>query len=169
MDDLGTLTEHDRRTAVRFVRHYPHAIDVAWEAISTPAGLSHWFPASVAVDLRVGGTITFTNDEFAPDCQGTVLECDPPTRLWFTWGANELHFELAAEGESACRFTLTDVLAARGDAARNGAGWSVCLGELDKHVAGAVAIGPHSDTAQPWQPYFDAYVAAGFPADTAHP
>jgi uncharacterized protein YndB with AHSA1/START domain len=167
--DFGTYIEHDGRPAVRFVRTYPHSIDRVWAAVTNPDELRHWFPAEVVVDLRVGGIITFSGDPHADDQTGTVLACDPPRRLAFTWADDELHFELEPLGESACRFTLINVLHERDTAARNGAGWHVCLAELGKVVAGDRADGPHSASATPWQPLYDAYVAAGVPSGAEIP
>lgn len=102
--------------------------------------------------------------------RGTYTERDgrptvrfqPPTRLHL--GGDELHFELSPVGDSSCELTLVNVLQARDTAARNAAGWSVCLAELGKHVSGAVADGPHSDTAESWRVHYDAYLADGLPS-----
>jgi hypothetical protein len=61
------------------------------------------------------------------------------------------------------------VLDQRDAAARQAAGWHVCLAELDKLIADRQPDGPHSDTAQPWQPHYDAYVAAGLPSGAKIP
>jgi hypothetical protein len=45
----------------------------------------------------------------------------------------------------------------------------VCLAELDKQVDGRPVDGPHSDTAEEWQPYYDAYVVAGVPSGAKIP
>ncbi|MFC4946156.1 hypothetical protein [Pseudonocardia sp. GCM10023141] len=63
---------------------------------------------------------------------------------------------------------MIDVLGSRDETARNAAGWSVCLAELDKVVAGAAADGPHADTAA-WEPFYDAYVADGVPSGAPVP
>jgi hypothetical protein len=80
-----------------------------------------------------------------------------------TWGDDELRFQLESLEDGGCRFTLFDLLDRRDAAARNAAGWDVCLGELDKHVAGKMTDGPHSLTAKLWRPCYDAYVTAGLP------
>jgi hypothetical protein len=87
----------------------------------------------------------------------------------FTWGDDELYFDLEPVGTGHCRFTLINVLHDRAAAARNAAGWSVCLAELDKVLAGRHAEGPHSASAQPWQPLYDAYIAAGLPSGAEIP
>jgi uncharacterized protein YndB with AHSA1/START domain len=166
--DGGSYVEVDGRPAVRFVRMFAHDIDSVWSAVTTPDELAHWFPARVTIDLRVGGEIIFSDDSRIEGRPGVVLICDPPHHLAFTWGDDELHFDLETVG-GQCRFTLTNVLQEANAAARNAAGWSVCLGELDKHMAGQPADGPHSQSAEPWQPLYDAYRAAGLPSGAAIP
>jgi uncharacterized protein YndB with AHSA1/START domain len=169
MTDLGTYIEHNGRPAVRFVRTYPHPIDRLWSAITDTNELSHWFPSTVRIELRAGGTVDFSGDPYMDDSKGTVLACDPPRMLAFSWGGDELHFTLDSVGEGQCRLTFINVLEARNTAARNGAGWQVCLAELDHFLAGEPSGGPHSESALPWQPIYDAYVAAGVPSGAEVP
>ncbi len=160
----GVLVEIDGRPAIRFQRTYPQPTARIWSAIADPAELSHWFPARVSLDPRVGGVTEFSDDPNVADKVGTVLAFAPPHRLAYMWGSDELHFELVADETGGCLLTFINVLAFRNDAALKAAGWSVCLAELDKHIAGAVAQGPHSDMAEPWQQHYDNYVANGMPA-----
>jgi uncharacterized protein YndB with AHSA1/START domain len=162
--DLGTFVTVNGRPAVRFRRSYDHPAERVWTALTDPGELPHWFPSTVAMQPHAGGTIEFSGDPNMPLSTGTILEFQPPRRLAYTWGSTELHFELEAAGESGCVLTLINVLEARDEAARNAAGWSVCLAELDKLLADAVADGPHADAAaQSWRGYYDTYIAAGLP------
>jgi len=167
--DNGTFIEYDGRPAVRFQRTYPHPPSRVWSAITEPGELAHWFPSKVSLEPYVGGAIEFTEDPNVPPRAGRILAFDPPRLLAYTWGADELHFQLEPTGAAGCVMTLVNVLETRDKAALNSAGWSVCLAELDKHIAGKVADGPHSATAEPWQPHYDAYVAAGMPAGAPVP
>ena len=169
MTDRGTYLEHDGRPAVRFVRRYPHPAQRVWAAVSEPAGLRHWFPSSVELEPRTGGRIAFHDDPNLPATAGTVLAYDPPRRLAFTWGGDELHLTVEPDGDAACTLTLLNVLEARDATARNAAGWAVCLAELEKHLRGDTADGPHSATAEPWQEHYAAYVAAGVPSGAPIP
>ena len=169
MTDRGTYLEHDGRPAVRFVRRYPHPAQRVWAAVSEPAGLRHWFPSSVELEPRTGGRIAFHDDPNLPATAGTVLAYDPPRRLAFTWGGDELHLTVEPDGDAACTLTLLNVLEARDAAASNAAGWAVCLAELEKHLRGDTADGPHSATAEPWQEHYAAYVAAGVPSGAPIP
>lgn len=166
---LGTYLTHDGRPAVRFERTYPQPIERVWTAVSDPNELAHWFPARVTIEARVGGAVVFSGDPNAEDATGVVLAFDPPRHLAFTWMRDELHFGLEPLDERQCRLTLTNVLADRSAAARNAAGWSVCLGELDKHIGGRPANGPHSGTAASWQAHYDTSVAAGMPSGAEIP
>ncbi len=165
----STYLERDGRPAVRFVRTYPHPIERVWAAITELDELRHWFPSAARIDLRVGGLVTFTDDPYMEGSTGTVLACDPPRQLAFSWGSDELHYELESLADGGCRLTCVNVLYQRNTAARNSAGWTVCLGELDRLLAGEAAGGPHSDTALPWQPVYDATVAAGLPSGAEIP
>jgi uncharacterized protein YndB with AHSA1/START domain len=169
MTDLGTYMELEGRPAVRFVRTYAHPIERVWTAVTTPDGLGYWFPGQVEIELRPGGVVTFRGDTYTDIRSGQVLACDPPRYLALTWGDDELRFHLDPIEDGVCRFTLLDFLDGAGSAARNAAGWDVCLGELDKHLAGEGADGPHSRTAKPWSPVHEAYLAAGLPSGAVIP
>lgn len=167
--DRGTYMEHEGRPAVRFERTYPHPVARLWAAITEPGELTHWFPATVALEPRVGGKIEFSGDPYVHPLVGEILVFEPPRRLSYTWGTDELHFELTPAGDDGCTMTLIDVLESRDAAARNAAGWEVCLTELVKRLAGRPADGPHSESADPWQPIYEGYVAAGMPSGAPIP
>ena len=158
----GTYLELDGHPAVRFERRYPHSTRRVWRAIIDPDESRHWFPSTLVIEERVGEVVQFADDPNQPDSSGRVLAYEPPHRLEFTWGGDEIHFALTDDG-GGCVLTLTNVLEATDTAARNAAGWTVCLRELDRLLAGT------SGDAQPWQPIYDAYVAAGMPHGAAIP
>jgi uncharacterized protein YndB with AHSA1/START domain len=164
--DRGTLIDHDGRPAVRFRREYAYPVERLWVAITDPDELARWFPSKVRMQPRLGGTIEFYGDPNLPEAgnSGTILVYEPPHRLGYSWQENELHFTLEPAGDGGCVLTLTDVLEARDAAARNAAGWTVCLAELGKHLAGQADGGPHSGTAQSWRQHYEEYIAAGMPS-----
>ncbi|MDQ1486594.1 MAG: hypothetical protein QOJ62_2287 [Actinomycetota bacterium] len=167
--DLGTYIEYRGRPAVRFQRAYPRPAERVWTAITEPDELAHWFPSNVTIEPRAGGTVEFSGDPNMPATTGRVLIFEPPHRLAFSWGGDELHFQIEPTGDDSCELTLINVLEARDAAARNAAGWSVCLAELDKHLGGISTDGPHSASAEPWPRYYEAYLAAGVPSGAAVP
>ncbi|CAM4169323.1 SRPBCC family protein [Streptomyces albus] len=167
--ELGVFVERDGQPAVRLERPFPVPAGRVWQALTEPAELAAWFPSpTVAMEQTVGGRIEFAGDPYADDGFGTVLEFDPPHRLGYTWGGDELLFELGPRGEG-CLLALTDVLEERDAAARNAAGWDVCLGELEKLLTGGAPTGPHGEAAGDWRARYDAYVAAGMPSGAPVP
>lgn len=169
-DLTGTyLTLDDGRPAVRFSRTYDHPIERVWHFVTDADELAHWFPSRAEIDLRPGAEIKFSGDPNMADATGRVIAVDPPRHLSFAWGGDELHFDLEARDERRTRFTLTNVLEERNTAARNGAGWEVCLAALDAHARGADFGGPHAGAGAPWQGFYDGYVAAGVPSGAPVP
>lgn len=148
------------RPAVRFARDYTAAAEVVWGVVAEPEGLATWFPApKVEFEPKPGAPMTFSGDPIAPDetTSGTVLVSEPGSSLRFDWGGDELWFDVVSVGDGA-RFTLTNVLAERDTAARNAAGWHMCLSALD-HRFGVEEDRPPKD----WKEALDRYVEAGFP------
>ena len=165
----GTYETIDGRPAVHFERRYPHPIERVWRAVTEPAELEHWFPSSVQLDLREGGAMTFTfrEHEIEP-MQGRVTELDPPRRFWFLWGEEELRLELDPDGDG-CRLRFTHLLSAREQAARDAAGWHVCLDRLERLVAGAGAEAPGAEPTDEWSERYAAYQRRGVPAGARVP
>ncbi|MFF2362892.1 SRPBCC family protein [Streptomyces sp. NPDC058122] len=163
------LTLDDGRPAVRFRRVHDLPADRVWRLVTDPDALAAWFPSRAEMELRPGGTITFSGDPHMPGSTGRVLSVDPHRHLSFGWGGDELRFDLEALDGGRTRFTLTDVLAERNTAARNGAGWEVCLAALDRTVRGEPAEGPRAGGIAAWREIYEDYVAAGVPSGAPVP
>jgi uncharacterized protein YndB with AHSA1/START domain len=152
-----TLLTDGARPAVRLERHLSDPPPIVWQAISNRDQLRLWFPCDVVVAggrWAVGAAISFP---FPPEVidmtlADEVLAVDEPNLLSFGWGDEILHFELSQE-DGGTRLVLIDELPA-GSAARNAAGWGVCLDRLAR-------LNPDSNA---WQRRFEAYVAAFEPA-----
>jgi uncharacterized protein YndB with AHSA1/START domain len=140
------LQRAGERPQLRFERHLRRPVDEVWRAVTDPEAMRAWFPTRIVVDeWRVGATLRheFEGGTMEP-LSGTVLEWEPKHRVAFTWGTDVITFELRAEG-AGTSFVLTDELGAS-IAARNAAGWEVCLQRLE------------DGTAADWQSRFDHYV-----------
>ena len=146
----ATLLRAGTRPVLRFERHLPKPIEAVWRAITDPAEMRTWFPTRIEIDeWKVGADLThFFEDHDIDPLPGTVLEWDPPRRVSFTWGADIIGFELTAASDGATTFVLTEELGAS-VAARNAAGWEMCLDRLEHRTAG-----------ESWKPRFERYVAA---------
>lgn len=147
----GTLGARGARPSVRLERDLPDPPPAVWRALTDPEELKSWFPTEIATDRwAVGATLSFEfPDHPEYNMTGTVLELDEPRLLAYTWGEETLRFELTPTESGGTRLVLYDELAP-GIAARNAAGWQVCLDRL----AGQVP----DDGA--WRPLFKQYSAA---------
>jgi uncharacterized protein YndB with AHSA1/START domain len=125
----------DGRPTVRVERRYPHPIDKVWQAVTTPEHLAQWFPSPVEIDLRPGGSMRFGKFGGTAGATGTVQTIEPPRRLSFTWGADRLTFELAADGDGTT-FALSHTFDDRSGAPSFATGWELCLAGLRSLLAG---------------------------------
>jgi uncharacterized protein YndB with AHSA1/START domain len=161
----------DGRPALRFERRIAHPVPAVWTAISDPAELAQWFPSTVAGELRVSGRLAFTFPEHAdvPDMEGDVTDFDPPRVLAFHWGEDHLRFELEpADGGATTDLRFTVTLGSQDKAARDGAGWTVCLARMEALLDGS----PEEELtriADGWREHYDEYSRRGFPSDAPIP
>ena len=142
MSAHGTYERIEGRTALRFTRRLRHPAEHVWAAVTQPEGLARWFPCRVEGDLRVGGRLRFVfaedNPEVSEVSEGEVLVFDPPRSFWFTWDAEELRIDLEPTSDGGCVLTFSDLMPDdfESGAARNAAGWHVCLDTLEEHLRG---------------------------------
>ena len=152
----GAYETIDGKPAVRFERVYPHPVERVWRSVTVPEEMAAWFPSTVEVDLREGGEMRFTFDKHQVEpMDGRVVELDPPRVFAFLWGEDLLRLELAPAGDGT-RLTLTQELRGADEAARNAAGWHVCLDKLG---------GEDTD----WEPLYEEYQRRGLPVGAEIP
>ena len=165
---------------LRFERRLRHTVERVWRAITEPSELAHWFPSTVELELRVGGRMTFTFEqdlsEYAELPEGThtlrgeVTALEPPHLFAFTWGDDQLRFELEpADGGASTELRFSVVLDATDKAARDAAGWHVCLDGLEHHLGGAETEAPGDEPTDEWRGVYERYAARGFPTGAAIP
>jgi uncharacterized protein YndB with AHSA1/START domain len=165
----GTYETVDGSPAVRFDRRLDHPVEDVWRAVTEPHRLSQWFPTTVEMDLRLGGAMWFSfPDGGMPDMTGEVTELDPPRLFAFLWGYELLRFELEGE-DGGCRLRLTHLITNEDEAARNAAGWQVCLGSLERLLSTGSAQAPGTEATEGWLEIYDSYVEAGMPSGAAIP
>lgn len=149
----GELEQTGDRWRLRFTRSLPHPADKVWRAITEPEHLAAWFPDSIKGAIAVGETLTFGSQQVGT-FTGQVLAVDPPKALEFTWGTDLVRFEIEPT-DDGCVLTLLDTIDELGKAARDGAGWHVCLDKLELHLAGAT---PPWDDGERWKELNPEYV-----------
>lgn len=86
---FGTIERTPDGGLIRYDRRLGFPIEEVWSAITEPARLADWWPpfaAEVAVDLRVGGLISFPwpDGDETQTLTFTILRLEPPTLLEHT-------------------------------------------------------------------------------------
>jgi uncharacterized protein YndB with AHSA1/START domain len=133
-DGLGALSRQDGRWTLRFTRRLAHPREKVWRAVTEPEHLAIWYPQQIVGERRAGAPLRFVSSG-GEGFDGRMLVFDPPSVLEFTWGADLLRIELAADGTDTL-LTLTDTFDDLGKAARDAAGWHECLGRLASDLDG---------------------------------
>jgi uncharacterized protein YndB with AHSA1/START domain len=170
----GRYEQVNGNPVVRFERTFPHPVPAVWDAITDPEQLEAWFPTTVEFSsLSAGSAIEFRfADDAYPPMTGEVREIRPRELLAFSWGEDELTFELApSAGGDACRLTFTVVMGTLDKAARDSAGWESCLDMLAQVAAGArpARPAPGGAPSDDWQLYYREYKRQGLPSTAAIP
>jgi uncharacterized protein YndB with AHSA1/START domain len=134
-DELGTLAREGELCVLRYRRVLRQSPETVWRALTEDAHLAGWFPTTIEGARSPGAPLRFSfRDGEVPPFEGEMRVVDPPSVLELRWGDDVLRFELAPEG-SGTALTLTVTFPEYGKAARDAAGWHVCLERL-AYVAG---------------------------------
>lgn len=155
----ATLETVDGQPTIRFERRLAHPPEKVWKALTDPAELTHWFPQDLVGTFAPRARLRFVfrgeppvlDGEVLGDFTGEVLEFDPPRLLAYTWAGELLRWRLTPDGDG-CLLVFTDTMADRGKAARDGAGWHVCLEHLD-----ALLDRTPPPSGDRWKQCYDAY------------
>ena len=126
----AVFDEHDGRPALQFERVLSHSPERVWNALVKHEQMLDWHPTPFELEPRTGGRVHYLPAAEAsamPDGEGLAYE--PPRLLAYTWGEDELRFELRPHDEG-CVLRLTHSFDDRFKAARDAAGWHLCLQQL---------------------------------------
>jgi len=119
---------------VRELRHSPEKV---WQALTDPVHLREWAPFDADGDLgTVGNKVKLTTvGAPAPHItETTVTRADAPRALEYTWGGNEMKWELEPVG-GGTRLTLWTSIN-RHFIAMGAAGWHLCFDWMEHFLAG---------------------------------
>jgi uncharacterized protein YndB with AHSA1/START domain len=120
---------------VRELRHPPAKV---WEALTEPAHLREWAPFDSDRNLGTAGTIAKLTTVGAPSLhvsEAQVKRADAPNALEYSWGGQDMRWELQPLGANGTRLTLWHNIDRR-FIAMGAAGWHICLDVLDRALAG---------------------------------
>ena len=168
----AVLRDDQGRSILRFERTLHHPPERLWQALTDRTDLGAWHPSPFEFERFVGGVVTYLAVADAPVMPpGEVREYDPPRLLAYTWDQDLLRWELRPQ-DGGCLLVLTHTFDDRFKAARDAAGWHVCLSALEAALEGRKAQGtadgeriPH-----PWPELNSAYERRfGIPHEKATP
>lgn len=137
---------------VRELRHPPTRV---WEAITEPEHLREWAPFDADRSLGAIGTATLsTVGTPKPHLTETqVKRADAPRLLEYSWGGQDMRWELEPLGSGGTRLTLWHNIE-RGYISMGAAGWHICFDVLDRMLAGEPIgrmAGPQNMKFEGWQ------------------
>jgi uncharacterized protein YndB with AHSA1/START domain len=164
--DLGTLeTSGDGRSVLRYRCGLSHSPQKVWRALTEDGHLAAWFPTTIEGPRQAGAPLhfSFRQGEGEP-FDGEMLVFEPPALMELRWADDVLRFELEPDG-AGCVLHLIVTFTEHGKAARDGAGWHVCLERLESECDGTTppadgrwsvvhphyveALGPEASTIGP--------------------
>jgi uncharacterized protein YndB with AHSA1/START domain len=137
---------------VKELRHPPERV---WQALIDPAQLREWAPFEADGSLGTTGSKVKLTTVGAPGphtTETTVRRADAPKSLEYTWGANEMRWELEAFGDGT-RLTLWTSIDRR-FISWGAAGWHICFDVLDHLLSGTPIgriAGPENIKFEGWQ------------------
>lgn len=147
-DDYATVVAPQ---TVRLQRRLRGPIERVWSFLTDSDLRKQWLAAGT-VPKRAGDTfrLTWRNDALTDppgakpegfgtehSMQSTLLACDPPHRLAFTWGDGDVTFELEPSGDDVLLSIVHRGISDRRNLLMIGAGWHEHLNLLRARLAGA--------------------------------
>lgn len=148
MTQTQTLTTDDNgRCTLRMRRPLAHPPAAVWAALIEPDRAATWFPATIAVQPEVGGSVVFGFGD-----PGTVTEFDDGRVLAYTWDTDHLRWEVVPDGEGSI-LLLEHSFDDRPGAASFAAGWHTCIAHLDLALSGRPGDDPGVDADEVHERY----------------
>jgi len=119
--------------ALIIVRELRHSPEKVWQALTDPVHLREWAPFDADGNLSAAGSKVRLTTVGAPGehiTETTVIRADAPRALEYTWGENEMRWELEPV-ENGTRLTLWTTIN-RHFIAMGAAGWHICFDVMDR-------------------------------------
>ena len=136
------------------VRQLSHPPAKVWKALTEPEHLREWAPFDSDRSLGAVGTATLTTvgSPTPHITEAQVQRADAPKVLEYTWGGQDIRWELEAVGTSGTRLTLWHNIDRR-FIAMGAAGWHLCIDVMDRfldgHPIGRI-VGPDAMKLEGW-------------------
>ena len=137
---------------VRDLRHPPETV---WEAITDPEHLREWAPFDSDRNLGTVGPAKLSTVGTATShvTESYVKRADAPRALEFSWGGQDIRWELEPLGAGGTRLTLWHDIDRR-FISMGAAGWHICFDVVERLLAGQPIgriVGPETMKFDGWQ------------------
>jgi uncharacterized protein YndB with AHSA1/START domain len=116
------------------VRDLHHPPAMVWQALTDPAQLSEWAPFDADRNLAAVGPVKLSTVGTPQVSDSVVKRAEAPKLLEYSWGGNELRWELEPRG-GGTRLTLWHNIDRR-FISWGAAGWHICFDVLERLLAG---------------------------------
>lgn len=153
----GARVEKDGETwTLVLVRDLAHPPERVWRAITEPEHLRQWAPFDADASLGTTGAAVRLTTVGTPGPQVSetrVIRAEAPKLLAYAWGGNAMRWELEPRAGGGTRLTLWATIDRR-YIALGAAGWHLCLGIMDRRLAGdplGRIVGPEAMRHPGWQ------------------
>jgi uncharacterized protein YndB with AHSA1/START domain len=135
------------------VRDLTHPPARVWEALTEPEHLREWAPFDADHSLGIPGSVKLTTVGTPMVSETQVRRADAPKLLEFSWGEQDLRWELEPSSAGGTRLTLWHSIN-RQYIAMGAAGWHICFDVLERMLAGEPIgrmVGPDAIKFGGWQ------------------
>ncbi len=129
----AVLQEDTGGLLLRFERILAHPPERVWSALTDPEELSGWHPTPFELEPTVGGWVRYLAGGEPAIADGKVTAYEPPRLLAHTWGEDSLRWEIRPHAAGSM-LVLTHAFGDRFKAARDAAGWHLCLAALSSSL-----------------------------------
>ena len=129
------ILKEGEKWTLMVVRELPHPPALVWQALTEPEHLRQWAPYDSDRSLGVVGTAKLTTvGAPTPQVAETrVKRAIAPKVLEFSWGGQDVRWELEPLGAHGTRLTLWHNIN-RNFIAMGAAGWHICLDILERSL-----------------------------------
>ncbi|MGG6311430.1 SRPBCC family protein [Paenibacillus macerans] len=151
---LAVIQSHpDGGYTARFERFLKHPVEKVWASLTENDKLKKWFPELRIDDLREGGFVKFDMQDGTFE-EMEILELKPYSVLEYTWGEDQVRFELYPESDG-CRLILIERIHHVTDhTSKDLSGWHVCLEVIKALLDERSLESRHAE----WEKWYEEYV-----------
>jgi uncharacterized protein YndB with AHSA1/START domain len=124
------------RWTLVLVRELAHAPATVWKALTEPGQLREWAPFDSDRDLGSLGPAKLSTVGTSQVSETEVKRAEAPGLLEFSWGGQDIRWELEPLPQGRTRLTLWHNIDRR-YISMGAAGWHICFDVLERMLAGA--------------------------------